>query len=238
MAEKHRTVSRVIRILERAAREHQGVTLNQLCRELDAPRSSVHGFVQGLVSEGYLMDSHTGGYVLGVGAHTLLASTSSSLVEIVHPVAETLHSQLNETITLAVPVGHDIAYVYTKHAQQPITYSPLMHTRRHPWPTSAGKIFLAFNAAGCEWTPDDIAGRLGAEAQDELETVRSQGFALNMGESVTDVAAVAVGVEIGQRLVAALSIGGPRARIEPHLHTAAALAHQELARSGLSSSGA
>lgn len=237
MAEKHRTVNRVIRILEIVARQRSGVSLAQLCRELDAPRSSVHGFVQGLISEGYLMDSGTEGYVLGVGAHTFLASTSASLVEILRPTTEALHRQLNETVTLAVPVGRDIAYVATRRAEHPITYSPLLHTRRHPWPTSTGKIFLAFNAAGSDWTPADIASQLGSQAEEELLAVRSQGYALNTGESVTDVAAVAVGVEVGHRLVAALSIAGPRARIEPHLHRAALLARDELARNGLTTSG-
>lgn len=217
------------------ARRQNGVSLTELCRELDAPRSSVHGFVQGLVSEGYLMDSEpSGGYVLGVGAHTLLASTSASLVEIVRPITEVLHRELNETVTLAVPVGRDIAYVSTKRSDHPITYSPLLHTRRHPWPTSTGKVFLAFDAVGSNWAPTDIEQELGPAAQDELSAVRDQGYALNMGESVTDVAAVAVGVEIDNRLVAALSIGGPRARIQPHLHRSALLAHQELARNGMS----
>lgn len=236
MAEKHRTVSRVIHILELVARQRSGVSLTQLCRDLDAPRSSVHGFVQGLVSEGYLMDSRTGGgYVLGVGAHTLLASSSASLIEILRPVTEALHRELNETVTIAVPVGRDIAYVYAKQPDHPITYSPLLHTRRHPWPTSTGKVFLAYGAVGSNWNSVDIERELGQVALDELGTVREQGYGLNIGESVTDVAAVAIGVAIDHRLVAALSIGGPRARIEPHLHDSAVLAHQELTRNGLSS---
>lgn len=235
MAEKHRTVSRVIHILELVARQRNGVSLTQLCRDLDAPRSSVHGFVQGLVSEGYLMDARDGaGYVLGVGAHTLLASSSGSLIEILRPVTEVLHRELNETVTLAVPVGRDIAYVYAKQSSHPVTYSPQLHTRRHPWPTSTGKVFLAFGAVGSDWSRRDIEQELGPGALDELDTVRDQGYGLNVGESVTDVAAVAVGVAIDHRLVAALSIGGPRARIEPQLHTSAVRAHQELSRNGLS----
>ncbi|WP_237740692.1 IclR family transcriptional regulator [Crystallibacter crystallopoietes] len=236
MTEGHRTVSRVIRILETVARRRDGVTLMELCQDLNAPRSSVHGFVRGLVAEGYLEERDgSGGYVLGVGAHTLLASSSTSLLEIVRPVMRELRDRLTETVTLSVPVGRDIAYVSSFQPDHPITYSPRLHTRRHPWPTSTGKIFMAFGAFGSGWTSADIHRELGPEAVNEVANVLENGFATNIGESVTDVAAVAVGVEISGRMVAALSIGGPRARIEPRLMDAAGLAHELLVLKGLSS---
>lgn len=236
MTEGHRTVSRVVRILEVVARRHDGVTLLELCRELDAPRSSVHGFVRGLVVEGYLEERDgSGGYVLGVGAHTLLASSGTSLLEIVRPVMRELRDRLTETVTLSVPVGRDISYVSSIQPAHPITYSPRLHTRRHPWPTSTGKIFLAFGAFGGEWTSGDIQRELGHGAVNEVAQVLKHGFATNIGESVTDVAAVAVGVEVSGRMVAALSIGGPRARIERRLTDAAKMANELLVLKGLSS---
>lgn len=235
MTEGHRTVSRVVKILEAVARRRDGITLVDICEEVGAPRSSVYGFVRGLLVEGYLEESESnGGYVLGVGAHTLLASSSTSLVEIVLPVMRELRDSLNETVTLAIPVGKEIAYVNSIQPDHPITYSPLLHVRRYPWPTSAGKVFLAFNAFGKFWTRADVERELGVQALREITAVSESGFATNIGESVTDVAAVAVGVEISERMVAALSVGGPRARIEPRLEEAAALANALLVRKGLS----
>ena len=54
MVEKHRTVSRVIGILEFVVRSPNGATLSEIAGHLDAPKSSVYGFVRGLEAEGYL----------------------------------------------------------------------------------------------------------------------------------------------------------------------------------------
>src|SRR5207253_3093832 len=49
----HRTVDRVTRILELVA-SHPALTASQLARALDAPKSSVHGFIDGLLANGWL----------------------------------------------------------------------------------------------------------------------------------------------------------------------------------------
>jgi hypothetical protein len=57
MTSTHRTVTRIVRILESVARSGENaVGLAALARELDAPKSSVHGFVRGLCAEGYLLE--------------------------------------------------------------------------------------------------------------------------------------------------------------------------------------
>ena len=51
---EHRTVTRVTTILEAAAAHPEGVKLTALSALLDAPKSSVHGLVSGLLATGYL----------------------------------------------------------------------------------------------------------------------------------------------------------------------------------------
>lgn len=234
MVEKHRTVSRVVKILETAARNEKGTTLTEFCTELDAPFSSVHGLVMGLIAEGYLDSSERrGGYVLGLGAHTLLASTSMSLLELVRPVMAELRETLNETITLAVPVGSTVSYVYSLPSHCPIGYNPPLRTRRRPWPSSAGKLFLAHDVV----RDPDLEKAPAKEkdlAQEELSTIKRTGVSYNIGLTVTDVAAAAVGIFVDGKVKAALTIGGPKARIEERLPDASALAIQILQREGLS----
>ena len=145
MVGKHRTVSRVVGILEHVVRKEQGATLQELVEELRSPRSSIYDFVRGLVDEGYLAEVPEGGrYVLGLGAHALLASRSTSVVELVEPAMRELALRTRETVTLAVPIGGELSYVHTVPSEFPIAYSPPLRTRRSVWPTSAGKVFLAF----------------------------------------------------------------------------------------------
>lgn len=236
MADRHRTVSRVIGILEQVAGSAGGVGLPELARHLGAPRSTVYTFVRGLIAEGYLAEGSEGGYGLGPGAHTLLASQSTSLVELLTPVMSSLGEEIKETMTLAVPVGNELTYVHTVPAEHAVAYVPAMHSRRHLWPTSAGKIFLAYHPVGLNLREvlRDLEGE-GQNAQSELEAVRDSGFATNIGETVTDVAAVAVGVQISGWVVGAISAGGPRARIETRLTEAADLTAQLLVEYGLGS---
>lgn len=239
MVGRHRTVSRVVGILEHVVRQEHGATLQELAEELRSPRSSVYDFVRGLVDEGYLAEAPGGGrYVLGLGAHALLASRSSSVVELVGPAMRELVRRTRETVTLAVPVGGELSYVHTVPSEFPIAYSPPLRTRRSLWPTSSGKVFLAYDALGLRAAEvRNLLDVPDALVDAELASIARRGHATNIGESVTDVAAVAVGVRVAGNVVAALSVGGPRARIEEHLEQAAGWARQLLADHGLEATG-
>lgn len=239
MVGRHRTVSRVVGILEQVVRSEHGATLQELVEELRSPRSSIYDFVRGLVDEGYLVEAPGGGrYVLGLGAHALLASRSNPVVELVEPVMRELGRRTQETVTLAVPVGSELSYVHSVPSEHPIAYSPDLRKRRSFWPSSSGKIFLAYDALGAEVTDAlglmDVPGEL-VDAEIALTTRR--GYATNIGESVTDVAAAAVGIRVAGNVVAALSVGGPRARVEERLEQAVGWASRLLVDHGLGTTG-
>jgi len=52
----HRTIDRVTQILEEVV-YHPGIGFAELARALDAPKSSVHGFIRGLQAKGWLYES-------------------------------------------------------------------------------------------------------------------------------------------------------------------------------------
>ncbi|HEU0203136.1 MAG TPA: helix-turn-helix domain-containing protein [Burkholderiaceae bacterium] len=53
----HRTVDRVTQILEEVV-YHPGMTFAELVRALGAAKSSVHGFIRGLLAKGWLDEDH------------------------------------------------------------------------------------------------------------------------------------------------------------------------------------
>ena len=234
MVEKHRTVSRVIGILEFVVRSPNGATLSQIAGHLDAPKSSVYGLVRGLEAEGYLKENAAGHFVFGLGAHTLLASQATSLVELAAPVMNAIGSELGETITLAVFLDHELTYVHSVPSNQRIGYNPEMHTRRPLWPTSAGKILLAASGA-----PDLKAHVLASEdleegaLEAEIASVRKRGYGLNIGETVADVSAFALGLKIGSSLAAAITVGGPNVRMRPYIEEMVNAARSAISNSGL-----
>lgn len=54
--QNHRTVDRVTRILEEVVYK-PGMTFAELARALNAPKSSVHGFISGLLAKGWLYEA-------------------------------------------------------------------------------------------------------------------------------------------------------------------------------------
>lgn len=213
MNHQHRTVSRVVGILEFVAANPDGATLTAIADHLGGAKSSIYGFIRGLVYEGYLEERENGSYVFGRGAHLLLIEQSDSLLHLADSVLLEVTERFNETTTLAVQVGRSLSYVASRQSTQRIVYLPTMFTRRPLWPTSAGKVFLA--AMGDTEARDLVDGHDPADVLPELQKVREQGFAFNKGETVADVSAVAIGIGMGENLTAAVTVGGPQFRIEP-----------------------
>lgn len=213
MSDQHRTVSRLVGILEYVAGRSDGATLTEIAGQLDAARSTIYGFLRGLVYEGYLDESDEGRYVFGRGAHLMLLQKSEPLLHIVEPVLEDINERFNETVTLAVHVGKSLSYIASRQSTQRIVYLPTMYSRRPLWPTSAGKIFLAAMSQGeIEQIIDDTESNA---VHRELAEVRRTGFALNRGETVADVSAIAIGIGHEGDVTASITVGGPQARIEP-----------------------
>jgi DNA-binding IclR family transcriptional regulator len=229
---EHRTVTRVTTILEAAAAHPEGVKLTALSALLDAPKSSVHGLVSGLLATGYLVD-RDGAYVLGPAVSLLPQPSKPSVLAHAHRSLEALAAQCNETSTLSLLVGGSVAYVDLVESTQSIRYSAPLRVRRPLYPTSSGKCFLAYMPAGqrdsyLNEAVSDAAAL--EEIHHELDSVRRDGVAYNRGETVPDVFAVASPVLVRGRVVACLSIAGPRQRMEAAIDSLAEIVHTEAQR--------
>ena len=234
---EHRTVSRVVGILEVVARARRPVPLSVLAAQLDAPKSSLHGLVGGLLHRGYLSEID-GGYRLGAGAHALLAPAGSSLPL---PAGRVLrrdrraHGRDGDVV--ATRVGdRSVVYVHSEPSAFEVCYRPRLRERRPILPTSAGKLFLAHD--------DDRDSVLALADEDhrrrfltEIDSIRASGVAFNRGETVSDLGAVAVGVYEDDRLTAGITIAGPLTRVAERLEYFGGLAQEVLTADGFSRHG-
>ncbi|MBK1783932.1 IclR family transcriptional regulator [Prauserella cavernicola] len=218
VAKSHRTVSRVTAILELAAAQ-PGVRLGTLASALDAPKSSVFGLVKGLVSTGYLVEDN-GGFHLGPALGNLLTAERPNLADAARPTLEDLRDTFDETAMLGTSVGDSVVYVAVAESHQLIRYSPPLRHRRPLYPPSAGKVLLS------HWNPrqrenylrsilDDPAAIEQATA--ELERVRTEGVALNRGETLPEISATARPIVVRDRTIAAIAVAGPTPRIADRL---------------------
>lgn len=220
MMGRHRTIDRVAAIMELAAAEpERGITLAAAVHELDAPKSSLHGLISGLVSVGYLAE-RDGRYTLGPGLSVLIGAPSSHVVlSTALPELERLQRDTGETVLLGERVGHAVVYTKQLESKHPIRYAAPMHVRRPMLTTSMGKLFLAElddrqvrRIARTQQTDDavDIDALLA-----DLALVRERGYAVNYLVMEAGITALAAGIrDRSGSLIAAIAVRGPSFRMK------------------------
>jgi DNA-binding IclR family transcriptional regulator len=140
--QNHRTIDRVTRILEEVVYQ-PGMTFTELARALDAPKSSVHGFVRGLIAAGWLHQDDTRFYI-GPGLYGLtLASGHLRAGAVTDADLVALHEAAGITVFFGVPAGDDLIYVSAVGAELLPSFGARSNIRRGLLETAGGKALLA-----------------------------------------------------------------------------------------------
>ena len=227
-AAEHRTVSRVMAILEVVVvTEAAGLRLADLSEMVGAPKSSIHGLVRGLVATGYLRE-HLGRYYPGP-ALAMLPLGGEQAPAAYHHALEELSGTWRETAILATLAGESVIHIEVVVPNQMIRAAPAIHTRRPLWPSSHGKVFLAFmdrhrrhNYLTRNHKDLEEHTRIAAE----LTVIRSTGIAYNRGETDHDLYGIASPIlAAGSDVTLAIGLAGPSTRMTPHLEAIAATVH-------------
>lgn len=220
MAGRHRTIDRVAAIMElAAAAPERGITLAAAAQELNAPKSSLHGLISGLLSVGYLAE-RDGRYTLGPGLNVLVGAPDSHVIlSAAIGELERLQRETGETVLLGERVGHAVIYTKQLESHHQIRYAAPMHVRRPILTTSMGKLFLAElddrqvrRIARAQATDDasDIDALLA-----DLTVVRERGYAVNHLVVEAGITALAAGIrDRSGNLIAAIAVRGPSFRMK------------------------
>jgi DNA-binding IclR family transcriptional regulator len=140
--QNHRTIDRVTRIVEEVVYQ-PGMTFAELQRALDAPKSSVHGFIQGLLASGWLyQDEHR--FYLGPAVYGLtLASGHSRAGLVTHADLTELHEATGLAAFLGVPAGDHLIYIAEAGSDHVAGFEARSNIRRTLLITAGGKALLA-----------------------------------------------------------------------------------------------
>jgi DNA-binding IclR family transcriptional regulator len=218
-------VQRAVRLLKAvsAVRPERGLT--ELARAVDLNKTTAYRLLTALESEGLVERSPEGeGYrpgpeLVALGSRALGAA---GLRFAARPELDALAHTTRETVTLEVLVGRDALILDEAVGGHVIGSMPSIGTRWPAHATSTGKVLLAFlpdeergaRTAGplARVTPRTIAEP--AALRRELIRVRERGYAVSCEELEPGFVAVAAPVRGADgRVVAALSVGGPKARL-------------------------
>src|ERR1700741_3601942 len=108
--QNHRTIDRVTRILEEVV-YNPGMTFAELVRALDAAKSSVHGFISGLLAKGWLyQEQHR--FYLGPAVYGLtMASGHIRAGLVTHEDLVALERETGVAAFLGVQAGDHLIYI-------------------------------------------------------------------------------------------------------------------------------
>jgi DNA-binding IclR family transcriptional regulator len=207
--------------------------LAELSAALDLHKTTAFRLLGALERAGFVArDAERQVYRLGptlirLGAQ---ARRAAGLHEAARPVLESLAAAVGETATLEVLVGAEVLILDEAHGHHLLGSSPEIGTRWPAHAASTGKVLLAAarhedGAAAHAPRAPRLAARLARVAPNtitsharldrELDAVWARGWAVGDEEIEEDFVAVAAPIRNGEgRVVAAISVGGPKARLD------------------------
>jgi DNA-binding IclR family transcriptional regulator len=218
--QNHRTVDRVTQILEEVV-YHPGMTFAELVRALGAAKSSVHGFIRGLVAKGWLYEEQHRFY-LGPAVYSLtLASGHIRAGLVTHEDLAALHEETRVAVFLGVQAGDHLIYVGEAGSDDAAGFEARSNIRRTLLVTAGGKALLAERPQA---ERESYLRRRSAEEAElvdrffaEYDQIKRTRIATNLGQRGTRFG---IGTTVHDRsgaAVASITLVGPTADVQPRL---------------------
>jgi DNA-binding IclR family transcriptional regulator len=214
--QNHRTIDRVTRILEEVV-YNPGRTFAELVRTLGAAKSSVHGFISGLLANGWLYEEQHRFY-LGPAVYGLtLASGRIRAGLVTHEDLVALEQETGVAAFLGVQAGDHLIYIAEAGSDHVTGFEARSNIRRTLLITAGGKALLAERP---DAERDAYLRRRSAEEDDlvnafldEYDTIKRTRIATNAHRG-----RFAIATTVHNRsgdAVASITLVGPMAKAQP-----------------------
>ncbi len=211
---KLETVDRALQMLQAFERPGEELTVSALAARLEVHRGNASRFAATLADRGFLERAPGGeAFRLGpeVGRLGMLAMASRDLVVDAREAMVRLAGETGETVVLSVMDDGESLNVAQVDGTHLIRARQWTGHRAPLSECSDGKVFLAFGSTAPlpERTPEQL--------DDELDVIRSRGWASSVGALEQGLNGVAVPVrDHWGQCVAALTVSGPEYRLPEH----------------------
>jgi IclR family transcriptional regulator, acetate operon repressor len=225
-----RSAMRLVALFEALAKSEEGVSLAELSTTIAAPKSSLLGILRSMVTLGYMEHGH-GLYRLGPKSFRLAADILAirRFPNLVRPILQDLAAKSGETVFLVVldHLAQRVTYADIIDSANPVRYTVPTGTTRPLYVSSGGLMFLAYQDPA--WidayigsTPlEPLTARTitnPEQLRERLATIRREGFAISLGETVPGAAGIAAPIfHADGSVTAGLLIGAPLDRFEEEL---------------------
>ncbi len=198
--------------------KNAGMSLAEIAKEVQLPRSTVQRIVQALAQEGIVQSDRSDGVRLGSTLLKLVARVHTNVVAIMTPHLDQLCRELDETVALGRVSGTELAFVHVAVAERELRVVPQVGANLPLHSTSAGRALLALD------NDENVLALLGnvyagvtqktlRSADDllrELAVIRVHGYAQEFEETEVGVSSVAIAVDsvLGRYAVAVVVPSG------------------------------
>lgn len=226
-----RAVIRVLQVLSEVSVQPQGITLSELAHQLALPKTTLHTMLRVLVAARYLVLSD-GRFCIGSEAVQLGASLVGAprvFPDCIKGLLEDLAERTGETALCAqlTPDLKSCRYVASAETRNWLRFSVPVGSLRPAYATGSGQAMLAFLSsndlrkalAGVRFervTPRTVGSRLALLRS--LAQVRERGISSVDSGTVAGVTALAAPIfDAAGICIAAVTVGGPTARLERRL---------------------
>jgi len=220
------SVNRAISILQVLARRGP-TTVTEIASEMSVHKSTVFRLLATLDARGLVDQTSTRGrYQLGYGVVQLAAGATRKLdlAVISRRICQALAEEVGETVDIAIHDDNAVLSIDQVIGAAGMATVNWVGRRTPMHATSARKVFLAhmspaeradsLSATLERFTEHTITSR--RKLEEQLQTVREQGYGFTLEEYDVGLAAVAAPIrDLEGDVVAAVSLSGPNFRINP-----------------------
>ncbi|MGI6286638.1 IclR family transcriptional regulator [Neomoorella humiferrea] len=220
-------MAKALTILDLLAAHQGDMSLGEIARALDLPKSTLHGLLATLRDFGYLEQSpFDGRYRLGVRLFEIgnIVANNWDVRKVAAPHIQKLVDELEETVHLVVLDKGEVLYIDKRESRQSLRIVSQVGMRLPAHCTGVGKVLLAYlhpsevkriiaTKGLARYTRHTITDPRQLEA--ELAKIREMGYAVDNEEIMDSLRCVAAPIrDHNGKVCAAVSVSGPVARLE------------------------
>lgn len=224
-------IARAAAVLKTLENQRQGLSLSQIARAADLPRTTVHRIVTALEAQ-QMVITGSEGVRLGPALVRLAASAHTDIVAIARPYVESLGRRTRETVDVCVYRGAHAISVDQYACDQELRVVSAVGTAFPIHCTAHGKMLLCalddgqvrtlFDEPLEQRTANSVVDLKALLAQ--LNQARAQGWAIDQQEHAWGVCGIGIYLDVGFAEHYAISLAVPALRFADNLeHLKAAL---------------
>lgn len=221
--ESIQVIARAAAILRALAGQADGLSLGQIAKRVELPRSTVQRIVGALAEEQLVTVGE--GVRLGPTLALLAAAAQTDLLSVAQPHLEALTRRVHETVNLSVFQGNQAVCVARSQSERELSVRCSVGSSLPLYCTAHGKALLA------EMSDEDVTRLVGSHIKPltaktvrslsellvQLREVRERGLAFDIDEHSEGIRALGVTLRLATGPRYALSVPVPSQRFESQL---------------------